>query len=187
MTTDDPVTIAERYSTAAGASTLAPTGAAIDILIAAAKAVTKPNTSSINWNWVYALQVQRMVVTGQLGEAFAVVEHYDSMLNGHLSRKGRRPMPKPARRALVVSVLHWKMHMRCEFCGGAGQAAADGDDGRGKRLFTCSACHGAGVKPLSRAVPHEHARTAHWLDDMMNQHAREAFKQMRVLLNGPAP
>lgn len=164
---------------AASSSNLAPNSEGrsdLDLLIAAGLA------SQANPNRIMALKVQRMIDTGHLGEVWAVVEHYDAMLNGHLSRKGRRPMPKSARRALVAQILHWMMFPGCDYCGGTGKIAEEGTAGR--LVHTCTGCHGSGVKPLSRSVPHAFSRHALWLVDEINQHSREAIKQMRVLLNG---
>lgn len=180
MTIDEPVTLKERYMRATSSSNLAPGGEGrtdLDVLIAAGLAAqAKPDR-------IMALKVQRMIDSGELGEVWPVVEHYDAMLNAYCSRKGRRPMPKVARRALVTQVLHFLMFPMCDFCGGTGKIAEDGTAGR--LTYTCTGCHGAGVKPLSRQVPHAYSRHALWLVDEINQHSREAIKQMRVLLNGP--
>lgn len=179
MTQDPPVTIAERYARASSSGNLAPLvdeRTDLDVMIAAGIASkAKPDR-------IAALKVQRMIVTGELGEVYAVVEHYDGILAGYLSRKGRRPMHKEARRALIVEVLHWMMFPKCEFCGGTGKMTEEGT--AGKLYHTCSACHGATIKPLSRAVPHHFAKHAHYLVDDINQHSREALKQMNRLLRG---
>lgn len=180
MTLDDPITLKERYMRATTSSNLAPGGEGrtdLDVLIAAGLAAqAKPDR-------IMALKVQRMIDSGQLGEMWAVVEFYDDMLNGYCSRKGRRPMPKAARRALVAQVLHWLMYPGCDYCGGTGKIAEEGTGGR--LAHTCTGCHGAGIKPLARAVPHAFARHSLWLVDEINQSSREAIKQMRFLLNGP--
>ena len=194
MTLDDPVTLAERYARATSSSHLAPGGEGrtdLDMMIAAGLAVTKTRPKPgeeaprVNHNWVNALRVLRLIATEDMNDVHLIVEHYDGLLNGHLARKGNRPMPKPARRSLIVAVLQWKVHLRCDACGGAGKLAEDGEPGRGKMMLTCDACHGAGIKPLSRAVPQAHGRQAQWLVDTIDQHSREAIKQMRLLLNGP--
>lgn len=180
MTDDNPVTLRESYLRAASSSNLKPNAEGrsdLDLLIAAGLAAqAKPER-------IMALKVQRMIESGQLGEVWGVVEFYDGMLNGYLSRKGRRPMQKMQRRALVSQVLHWMMFPACDFCGATGLIAEEGT--AGTRTSTCPACHGSTLKPLSRQVPHAYSRHALWLVDEINQHSREAIKQMRVLLNGP--
>ena len=133
-----------------------------------------------------ALRVRRMVESGDRRDIGAVVEFYDGELAGYLSRKGRRQMPKDGRRYLIAAVLTWMMHQRCDWCGGTGVIPREGT--AGKLTDTCDTCHGSTIKPLSRAVPHTHARTALWLVDEINQQAREALKHMNVLLaNKPLP
>lgn len=182
MSTDSPVTLRERYVRAASSSHLAPGGDGrtdLDVLIAAGLAAkAEPKR-------IFALKVQRMAETGDWSEGHGVVEHYDATLNGYLSRKGRRPMPKPARRELVVAVLRWYMDQKCHYCGGTGKIAQEGTGGR--LTHVCDGCHGSGVRPLSRAVPHAYAKHALWLVDEINQHSREAVKQMRKLLVGEEP
>lgn len=180
MSTDSPVTLKERYARAVGSSHLSPRGEGrtdLDVLIAAGLAArARPER-------IAALKVQRMAETGDLSDSYSVVEHYDAALNGYLGRKGRKPMPKGARRELVVSVLRWYMDQQCPYCGGTGRIAQEGTAGR--LTHVCDGCHGSGVKPLARAVPHAYGKHALWLADEINKNGREAIKQMRALLEEP--
>lgn len=178
MTIDEPVTIQERYARAATSSNLAPKAEErtdLDLMIASGMAMQRCSPMQLA-----ALRVQRMIDTGDQRDLWLVVEHYTVELAEHLARKGRRQINKDGRRMLSTSVLHWMMHMTCDYCGGTGKIAMEGT--AGTRAETCSACHGSGIKPLSRAVPSIHARTALWLVDEVNKHSREAIKKMRLLL-----
>ncbi|MEO8807916.1 MAG: hypothetical protein ABI433_17685, partial [Burkholderiaceae bacterium] len=164
----------ERYARASGSSNLAPGGEGrtdLDILLAAGLAArARPER-------IAALRVQRMIDAQDMRDIYSVVEYYDTEVAQHLSRKGRKQIPKDARRTLIVAIVNWMMRTECGYCGGTGVVAREGTAGR--LTDTCDACHGSGVKPLSRAVPHAHARTALWLVDEINQSAREALKSMR--------
>lgn len=177
MTQDPPVTTAERYARASSTGNLAPIvdeRTDLDVLIAAGIAAKAAPGRMM------ALRVQRMVTTGDMGELFTVVEHYDALLNAYLQRGGRRPMRKDARRELVVEVLHWMAHPKCGFCGGTGKDVVEGT--AGKQASVCGGCHGSGIKPLSRAVPHAFAKHALYIVDNINENSREALRHMRFLL-----
>jgi len=174
---DDRVTTAERYAKALTSGNLVPSltrQTDLDVMLAAGAAVrASPDRMA-------ALRIQRMIETRDTRDLWSVVEHYDNALAQYLDRGGRRMIPKAGRRYLVTQILHWMMHMGCDYCGGTGKIAEEGT--AGTRTDICPACHGAGVKPLSREVPHVHARTALWLVDEIHKHSREAIRQMRVLL-----
>lgn len=177
---DPPTTLAEKYARASNSGHLSPKTEAnsrsdLDLMLAAAFATRK------HPEWVAALQVQRMIDAQDTRDMWTIVEYYSDDLAGHLSRKGRKQMPKPARVTLILSVVHWMMHMGCDYCGGTGVQAEEGT--AGTRTNGCSACHSTGVRPLSRVVPSAHGRTALWLVDEINKHSREAIKEMASRLN----
>lgn len=187
-TTDDlPPSLAERYAVATSSSRLvadADERTDLDYLIAAGVAAKdKPER-------IAALKVLRMVETQRLDDLHSVVEHYDAALATYLSRGSRRQIPRAGRRALIVQVLNWQMHKGCDFCSGAGLVPRDVDsEGREAYALTmmCDACHGSGIKPLSRAMPSFQARIGLWLVDQMNMHAKDAIKHMRKLLAREEP
>lgn len=189
MTIDDePVTLRERYAKAATTGRLDPKASDIDILIAAGLAVRTKHVGGrevevpVNYALVNALRVQRMIDLGDKRDLWDIVEWYDKLLVEHLKRKGRKQMPAMGRRALVTDVLKWMCDNRCGWCGGTGVVAREGTAAR--LTDPCEACHGSGIKPLARAVAHQHARTALWLVDTINMHSRQAFKEMWKVLRG---
>lgn len=185
--TEDKPTMAERYVRAAASLNLTPDAderTDLDILIAAGLSV------QYNPDRIAALRVLRMVDTQRLEDLQPVVEHYEASLAAYLARGGRRSIPQAGRRALIMAVLNWQMHKACDFCGGTGRVPRDVDaEGREAAVLTqmCDVCHSSGIKPLSRAVPSAHGRTALWLVDQMAMHAREAIKDMRRRLAPEEP
>jgi hypothetical protein len=173
----EPVNTRERHARACVSTNLAPGGLGrtdLDVLIAAGVAAQcRPDRMA-------ALRVYRMIDTGDTQDLWSLVNHYDGVLHNHLLKKTRRPMHKQARVALIHRVLYWLMHPGCEFCGGTGLVAQDGTAGR--LTGPCEACHGTGVHPLSRSVPHAYGDMAAWLVDQIDAHGHEAIEHMKWLL-----
>lgn len=179
MTVDDErITVAERYARATQSSDLSPTverRTDADVLMAAGIAASGDPRK------ILALAIYRLGVTGDRSSLWQIVEECDGWLAGHLSRKGRRPMPKAARRQLIVSVLGWYQNQTCDFCGGTGIAVEE-DAGRSVGSI-CEACHGSCKKPLQREVPPAYELSARWLADQIDQHALLIHKEMAKLLS----
>lgn len=173
----EPITVAERYARATRSSDLGQSAehqTDADVLIAAGIA------ASGNQRKILALAIYRLGVTGDMSGIHPIVEACDGWMAGHLSRKGNRPMPRAARRALIVDVLGWYMHPRCDYCGGTGVIAEEGTAGR--MTSACTGCHGSGMKPLERQVPRAHVQPAQWLADQIQQYAAVIHSEMARLL-----
>lgn len=169
--------IAERYSTVTATSDLTTRldhRCDADVLLAAGFAAARDPHKTL------ALDVYRLGVKGDIQSLASVVDKVDNLLNGYLSRKGNRPMPKAARRALAMTVLHWWAHPTCQFCEGRGYEQIDNTPNLSAR--ECSCCHGTGKAPVARVVPPPMKRHAEWLAGELAGMAAFIHKEMAKLL-----
>lgn len=159
MSFEHPVTVADRYASAANTSNLRvkETFCDADLLLAAGIAASKNREKSV------ALAVYRVGVTGDRSGLPAIVDELADWLI--VSRQ--RVIPKAARRALVMSVLVWWFEPACRYCNGHGFAAIENTSSLGTE--ECGACHGSGRRPLAREVPQAHAARAQWLAAKLDQ------------------
>lgn len=122
----------------------------VDLLLAAGAAAQRSPERRL------ALAAYRIQVRGDMEGLGIVVDGADAWLQGRLARGGRRPLPRDARRQLVIDTLLWWTNPICGYCGGTGfvQAMVKGLDEGAGRLTTesCSCCHGTGRRPLAREV-----------------------------------
>ena len=113
--------IAERYATATNSDDLTPALAGrtdADVLLAAGIAARNDPRRQL------AMAAFRMSVRGDMTGLMEVVDAADGWLVGHLSRGGRRPLPRATRRQLVVDTLQWWIAPICGYCGGTGSFVA---------------------------------------------------------------
>jgi hypothetical protein len=172
--TVDRATVAERYATAAT------TGTDADVLLAAGMAAAAQRDKRLP----LALKIYRMGVTHDIASLWSIAEECDDWLQIFIARKNRRPMPKRARRELIVAVLQYFMDPRCGYCYGAGTITED-DEGKSIVPMVCESCAGTGKKPLAREVPRKLSDHAAWLLTQIEQHAalihNEMAKKLRTL------
>lgn len=155
--TDSP-TIQERYTRITGTSDLTVHGGKrcdADILLAAGFAAARDARGAL------ALDAYRLSAQADMQSLARLLPAMDDMLNRYLSRGGRRPMAKAARRALVLAILQWWAHPVCSYCEGRGFDLLEGAPQLG--TSTCHACAGTGVTPLGRIVPAQLEGLAAWL------------------------
>lgn len=174
----DQISIAERYSKVTATSNLCVKLDArcdADILLAAGFAAARDKRGAI------ALDVYRLGARGDLQGLPNVLEEVENLLNGHLHRKGNRPMPKAARRALVMSVLEWWAHPACSYCEGRGFELIDGTPNLSAK--ECSGCHGTGLTPIARVVPGPMKRYAEWIACELERMASSIHAEMSKLLS----
>lgn len=151
-------TVAERYAHATQTTDLTVhlnERCDADVLLAAGYAASKDRRRGI------ALQVYRMAVRQDLGGLSVVAEEVGHWLQGRLSRKGNRPVPKLARDALVLTVLRWWLKPACTFCNGTGYDQIE--DTPNLSAHECDNCHGTGKSPVARLVPGPLKAHAEWL------------------------
>jgi len=175
--------IAERYASATSSGNLTPklTGLTdADLLLAAGAAAQRSPERRL------ALAAYRIQLRGDMEGLSVVVDGADAWLQGRLSRGGRRPLPRDARRQLVVDTLLWWTNPICGYCNGTGfvEATVEDTDEAAGRLTTeaCSCCHGSGRRPLAREVPPKLREHAEWMATQLDRHVSLLRADMARLL-----
>lgn len=160
---EDRPTIGERYARAAQSTDLTPAldhRTDADVLLSAGIVAAKDPKLAL------ALAIYRLRLAGSTDGLHSIVESAQEWLLSYLSRGGNRPMPRPAREALLMSTLAWWANPTCPFCEGRCFVAVE-DAGR-LSAVECSACYGTGHRPLARSVPHPYIKHAYWIVDRLD-------------------